>query len=131
HLRSRHPSRSKYVIGARAPCRPRARAGYARRESIALPPRIAVEELFLRQLARDALDVVIHLVELAVGQRLAGRDALLAVLVLDRSRERMERARLQAAFELDDRFLEIRRHSRVERCKLDHPFLVAAPGAGR
>src|SRR5262249_15394044 len=54
----------------------------------------------LRQLAGHALDEEVHLPELFIAHRLAGSEAFLALLVLDRTGERMERACLQFAFDL-------------------------------
>ena len=66
------------------------------------PDQRARADYFFGSLLGDAFDVVVHLAKLVVGHRLAGRHAVLAVLVLDRARERMERAGFELAFELGD-----------------------------
>src|SRR5215467_1342109 len=102
-------------------------AGTSTRPARGGPGARECERLLLGQLRSDALDVVVHLAEFLVGHRLAGGHALLAVLVLDRARERMERSGLELAFELRDLLLHLGRDSGIERRELDHPFLVAAP----
>src|SRR5215210_1900849 len=71
----------------------------------------------------DALDQPVHRVEVVDREPLPFRDAQLALLVVQRAPELVERAVHERALLRGDRRLRLRRDLRAERGEADHPIL--------